>query len=151
ASYGGNFRVFGNLTGTNAASVSDGVTSANIANWRGEPNLRNTFTDGTSNTILFGEKLAQCFSPPGNAHGGNMWDRWDWLDYWQPTFAAFVTGTASMFQASPRWDTSACNAQVAQSYHNGGMNACLADGSVRFLSASMTATTWWSACTPNGG
>jgi hypothetical protein len=31
------------------------------------------------------------------------------------------------------------------------MNAGLADGSVRNLSAGMSADTWWYAVTPNGG
>ena len=42
ASYAGNFRVFGNLTGTTVASVSDGVTSANVANWNGSPSISST-------------------------------------------------------------------------------------------------------------
>ena len=37
------------------------------------------------------------------------------------------------------------------SAHTGGMNVALADGSVRFLSASMSGTTWWAAVTPSGG
>jgi prepilin-type processing-associated H-X9-DG protein len=156
ASYAGNFRVFGNLQGTTTAGVSDGVTSGNIANWHRRPNIPSTFSDGTSNTILLAEKIGQCNSTgpyPGQPDGGNMWTRWDWLDYWQPTFAAFITGPSSMFQAKPLPYTRGgpCNPRLAQSLHTGGLNVCLADGSCRFLRASMDANVWWACVTPDGG
>jgi prepilin-type N-terminal cleavage/methylation domain-containing protein len=156
ASYGGNFRVFGNLSGTTAASVSDGVTSANIANWQGRKSLAG-LTDGTSQTLIFAEKMGQCNSTgpyPGNPDGGNMWTRWDWLDYWQPTFAAFITGTGSVFQGQPRpWKNGGkCNPRLAQTPHvSGSMNVAVGDGSVRTVSSTITGTTWWAICTPDQG
>ncbi len=32
-----------------------------------------------------------------------------------------------------------------------GMNVCLGDGSVRFLSDSIAPATWWALCTPAAG
>ena len=155
-SYAGNFRVFGNLPGDQPAGVSDGVNSPNIATWQGSPRLATTFADGTANTLLFAEKYGQCDSTgpyPGQPDGGGMWARWDWLDYWQPTFAAFLTGPGSLFQVQPNpWTFGGpCNPRLAQSPHTAGMNAGLADGSVRFLSQGLSATTWWAACTPSAG
>ena len=153
ASYGGNFRVFGNLTGNTAATVSDGRTSDNIKNWEGRKRLA-SITDGTSNTLIFAEKYAQCgSSKPGGAYGGNMWTRWDWLDYWQSTFAAFQTGVDSRFQtrAIPWGHGGPCNPLVAQTPHSAVMQVGLADGSVRGLSGSMDANTWWAVCTPDQG
>ncbi|WP_020474316.1 DUF1559 family PulG-like putative transporter [Zavarzinella formosa] len=156
-SYGGNFRVFGNLQGTTTVGVSDGVVSGNVANWQGRPNIPATFTDGTASTILFGEKIGLCNTtgsyPSGAADGGNMWTRWDYLDYWQATFGAFITGAGSKFQDNPTPYTNGgrCNPRLAQSLHTGGMNVGMGDGSSRFLRASLDANVWWSLCTPNGG
>ena len=154
ASYAGNFRVFGNLQGTTTVGTSDGVSAGNIANWQGTSNF-GTITDGLSNTLFFAEKNGQCNSTgpyPGTPDGGNMWTRWDYLDYWQPTFAAFITGTSSVFQVMPRpWTNGGkCNPRLAQTQHN-VMNVGLGDGSVRTIAGSITGTTWWALCTPNAG
>ena len=37
------------------------------------------------------------------------------------------------------------------SAHPQGMVVCMADGSCRTLSGSMSGQTWWAACTPAGG
>jgi prepilin-type N-terminal cleavage/methylation domain-containing protein/prepilin-type processing-associated H-X9-DG protein len=156
ASYGGNFRVLGNLTGTATVGVSDGVSSPNIANWQGRRRLPAGVPDGSSSTILFGEKWGICDTsgsyPTGQADGGNMWTRWDWLDYWQPTFGAFITGTSSVFQTTPLPYTHGgpCNPRLAQSNHTGGMNVAMCDGSCRFLASNISGTTWWALCTPDG-
>jgi len=156
ASYAGNFRVFGNLGATAVPAIGDGVGSAVIASWRGRPTLAASFGDGTSNTLLLAEKIGQCNSTgpyPGRQGGGNAWARWDGLDYWQPAFAAFATGGGSRFQVRPLpWSNGGpCDPRLAQALHAGGMNACLADGSVRFLSGGMSDATWWALCTPNSG
>jgi len=156
ASYAGNFRVFGNQAGNTPALVSNGVADPNIANWHGRPNIQKSITDGASNTILFAEKIGQCNSTgpyPGAPDGGNMWTRWDWLDYWQPTFAAFITDSSSRFQTRPLPYTNGgpCNPRLAQSLHTGGMNVSMADGSTRFLKDSMDGFVWWACCTPRGG
>ncbi len=40
---------------------------------------------------------------------------------------------------------------VASSFHTAGINAAMADGSVRFVAQGMSATTWWYALTANTG
>ena len=40
---------------------------------------------------------------------------------------------------------------IATSPHSGGINCALGDGSVRFVSGSVTNVTWWAAMTPAGG
>jgi len=145
ASYAGNFRVFGN-PGPGRMWGSTAFDPNWLPRWHGETRFQG-ITDGTSNTLLFAEKFGQCHPP----YGGNLWARWDYLDYWQPTFACAATGPESKFQVQPDWQTAACNPLVAQSPHGSGMNVCLADGSVRFLNEATDAELWWRAVTPNGG
>jgi prepilin-type N-terminal cleavage/methylation domain-containing protein/prepilin-type processing-associated H-X9-DG protein len=153
ASYAGNFRAFGNLPGSVTPVIDEGVASAQIANWRGRRTLAASFPDGTSNTLLLAEKIGQCSPALAGSGGGNVWSRWDVLDYWQPAFAAFTVGDASRFQVRPLpWGVGGpCDPRLAQSLHSGGMNACLADGSVRFLGAGASSAAWWALCTPDGG
>jgi prepilin-type processing-associated H-X9-DG protein len=44
-----------------------------------------------------------------------------------------------------------CDASRPQSPHAGGINACLGDGSVHFITASISTGTWASACDPRDG
>jgi prepilin-type N-terminal cleavage/methylation domain-containing protein/prepilin-type processing-associated H-X9-DG protein len=62
-------------------------------------------------------------------------------------------GPASMFQIQPTPFTGAtgqCDPLRAASPHAGTMPVCMADGSVRTLSGSMSPNTYWFAMTPNG-
>jgi len=145
ASYAGNFLIFGKPEKTRMWA-STGFDPNWLPRWRGESRIQN-IRDGTAHTILLAEKFGQC-DPP---NGGNMWTRWDYLDYWQPTFACAQTGPASRFKVRPDWRTSECNPLGAQSPHLSGINVCLADGSVRFLNDGMTGDLWWAAVTPDGG
>ena len=164
ASYAGNFQVFGGASNTNSNS-----------NWDGAANLASTFRDGTSQTILFAEKYAACdgiTSPAGTwwmrgvYHGnkgvpGGSDDSYPG-DRLSAVFGGGVgydgtvwtTGAASKFLVQPTpfsQNPGPCDMRLASSPHIAGMNVGLGDGSVRFLSAAVSATTWWDACTPAGG
>ena len=167
ASYAGNFQVFGGTANTNSST-----------NWDGQARISATFQDGTSNTILFAEKYSRC---DGTGLGGTWWMRGVYHgaksfnglngpgsddsfpgDRLSAVFAGgrghdgtvWKTGTASLFQVQPQRFLSnpgPCDKRLASSPHTAGMNVCLGDGSVRFLAQGISATTWWRACTPNGG
>jgi prepilin-type N-terminal cleavage/methylation domain-containing protein/prepilin-type processing-associated H-X9-DG protein len=102
-----------------------------------------TFQDGTSNTIAFAEKVARC---QGYAL---LWGHGDWDLNWMPAFMTYnEAGPTVGFQITPT--AAECDRFRASSPHTGGMSVGMADGSVRFLNAGISPTTFWYACTPNG-
>jgi len=116
-----------------------------------------TITDGTSNTIFYTEKLTRTYNCSGccNNYDDNFWP--DWGSLISSTDCGFPTGVAAAFQtgctrSQPGQPTvSACDGNRASTAHNGGIVTGLADGSVRFVNASVSPATWWAAMTPNGG
>ena len=154
-SYVANFQVFGN----------PGIGNVAWANAVGSPNLKSTFSDGTSNTIAFAEQLAQ--RPNGH---WNLWAHGGWNDSWAPVFAygstdgtspysagmdsgTGIVGAASVPYVGVRANPGLVSGDIdrAMSAHSGTMQVGLADGSVRGISASITGATWWAACTPRFG
>jgi prepilin-type N-terminal cleavage/methylation domain-containing protein len=148
--YAANYQVFGNPDNGPGA-------------WDGGARIPATFTDGTSNTILFAEKYAYC------GPSGALWGHGSWENNWCPNFAygsrdgtvAYQSpggwlgpgkvGPGSKFQIQPNPYQTQCDTARAQTGHSAVMNVALGDGSVRNLSGGISGTTWWYACTPNGG
>ena len=54
------------------------------------------------------------------------------------------------FQVRPNWQTG-CDPSRPQSGHTAGINVCLGDASVRFVSQAINDTTWADACDPRDG
>jgi prepilin-type N-terminal cleavage/methylation domain-containing protein len=131
-------------------------------NMNGAATVGAIFQDGTSNTIVFAEKYSHC------ATFYTLWGHGAWEHNWMPIFAygsrdgtvGYKTlagwgppgkvGPGSKFQVTPDPYATVCDTARASSPHAALMNVALGDGSVRTLSASISATTWWAACTPNG-
>lgn len=123
--------------------------------WTYRARLGSTIRDGTSNTIMFAERLGTCGYYQNNTayaagSGGCVWNWWG-DDSALPDFARLAIGTASMFQVAPTPYETTCNPFLASTAHTGGIQVALCDGSVRSLIATMTPTTWWAACTARGG
>src|SRR5262249_22007134 len=148
--YSYNFQVFGNVMAFNAY----GNVAAKV--WQASNTFAN-ITDGLSNTIFFTERYQGCWSVSSWDWAGTDWSNPAFaLPMWkqQRTTGSESVGPVSMFQVQPPgpWiDNPDCNQRVAQSPHDGGINVALGDGSTRFLIGSMNPTTWWAACTINGG
>jgi len=111
-----------------------------------------TFTDGTSNTILYATGYSQAVDPfsASNPTKPRLVDRRWWDD---PTWTPMPTSAA--FQVAPA--TQAASALLPQGFSRGGLfgrgglHVCLADGSVKTLNSKLSSTTFYQACTPNGG
>jgi prepilin-type N-terminal cleavage/methylation domain-containing protein/prepilin-type processing-associated H-X9-DG protein len=104
-----------------------------------------TFVDGSSNTIVFAERLAG--APDGC--------RTAWLGvlpgpYYNPNFA--ISDDSGVPIISPPQDMPSpdeVNPNTTQSAHPGGMNVLLGDGSVRGISPSISTVTWTYAIMPD--
>src|SRR5262249_54359655 len=125
----------------------------------GQARIPATFQDGTSNTILFAEKYADCGGNNGSTggsgnNGGNFWYRNNWSSTYGPYFnvrAAGILTPPFQVQPKPFDNVNTCNFMLASTPHTGGMMVVLADGSTRLVSPGVSNTTWWAACTPGGG
>jgi prepilin-type N-terminal cleavage/methylation domain-containing protein len=111
--------------------------------------LGRSFPDGTSNTLLFTEKLQVC--GPGTSAIQNYWfgsyvgnsAASDWAPVLEGADLITATGQyagADFVPANLGVTADLCNPHVPSGAHSGGILIALGDGSIRFLSAS-TATT----------
>jgi hypothetical protein len=152
ASYAYNFQVFGNSKMARSPDVALGnPNTTNIAFWFGGTRLA-AIRDGTSNTILFAEKIAQCGRWQGPVDGASLWSCE--FNQRRPGFAingaaANSTGPRSMFQVGAK--PAACDWNLASTTSSTAILVALCDGSARSLAASTSPAIWWSVLQPNDG
>jgi prepilin-type N-terminal cleavage/methylation domain-containing protein len=144
--YAGNVQVFGKVG-----------TDGNLLDPQGNGTITSSFSDGTSNTILFAEKYARCTNR-AFPEGGSLWAYWVTGRTAQPLHAGFAVdwasysiGPGSKFQHRPNPFLGNCNPILTSTAHTGGIRVGMADGSVRIISPSVSNDTWWAACTPARG
>ena len=124
---------------------------------QGAARIPASFPDGTSNTILFAEKYAQC-SNSNYPVGGNLWAYYITGAKIQPchpgcevSWTGYSFGPGSKFQVQPTPFRGNCDPTLASTPHSSGMHVSMGDGSVRYLSSAISPYTWWYLCTPAGG
>jgi len=136
------------------------------ADWVGYSQFPASITDGLSNTIFFTETYSgatynnsdqtlwwwdyNSFETPGSSNGdcGS-------LGFYGAAYTPLITPSPEFCRTKTQswgWGgaASVCMCR-ATSPHTGGINVGLGDGSVRFVSASITQNTWFAACTPSTG
>jgi prepilin-type N-terminal cleavage/methylation domain-containing protein len=152
ASYAYNFQVFGNPAAPVGFDIFQSYpNTSNIAFWFGRTTLSGV-QDGTSNTIMFAEKLAVCGAWKTEIDGSTMW--WAEWNQRRPGFAITgaspqSTGPGSLFEVNPNPAT--CNWHLASTPSPSAILVALCDGSVRSLTASTPPAIWWSALQPSDG
>ncbi|MFO0935305.1 MAG: DUF1559 domain-containing protein [Gemmataceae bacterium] len=110
--------------------------------------------DGTSNTMMLSESVIRGVNLMENSWGepGSFWGGARWGAYGFSTFEAPNTTVSdriyscrsTTFPKAPCTSTSGSGilANYARSYHSGGVNACMGDGSVRFVSNNIDLFNW---------
>jgi prepilin-type N-terminal cleavage/methylation domain-containing protein len=178
SSYGFNALIFSKSNGIVYTQTGVGYAPGGPSyDPQGAARIPGSIPDGLSNTILIGHRYALCsngtwpvggtawaysaigittgvtFAAPMNQNNSQLFPIYPGIQ--MSYFAAFpggttAIGTPSMFQVQPTPFVGNCDPVRAATPHTSAMPACLADGSVRTLSASMSPMTYWFACTPSG-
>lgn len=92
-------------------------------------------TDGTSNTLLVGEKQLS----PARYRNGDWHDDCGWADGWDPDIMRY---TGFVPEADSRFGTTGWEGYRFGGAHTGGMNSLMGDGSVRFISFTINPITF---------
>ena len=123
----------------------------------GRRQMHATVADGLSNTVFFAEIYGTCGNT-GNVNGsstyGSLWA--DANSVWRPGFnlgsgkgggGLATYPAATIFQVQPHYANN-CDYTRAQGIHTGGILVGLGDGSVRFVTGTVTPATWAAATDP---
>lgn len=171
ANYCINFQVAGRpAKGENAPSTCSnaGYVIDDPAQFNMTPHIgMGLFADGTSMTIVFGEKYRTCQT---NADKGNMWAHGAWNMTYMPLFAYGNREGTTSYKACGGIDhnnvgplskpqnasqpvaassANTCSQMRTHAVHADTMVSGFADGSARVISAAIDGDTWWAICTPN--
>ncbi len=125
----------------------------------GKKDMNASVSDGLSNTMFLAEIYGTCGNT-GNVNAsstyGSLWA--DANSVWRPAFAMSgskgtmpnYTPVPAKFQVQPHYINN-CDVNVPQGIHTGGILLGLGDGSIRFLTGSVSLQTWQRAVDPRDG
>ncbi|MGH7173281.1 MAG: DUF1559 domain-containing protein [Gemmataceae bacterium] len=125
-SYASNYVVFGNTAG-------------------GSAKIPSTFTDGTSNTIVFGERFTVCDMMAVGWQMGMCGNPPTWPYY----YASANYLSLPLPQIAP--NINACDPSRLQSPYASGLMVGMGDGSVRMVSSGVSQYSWNLALNPSDG
>jgi hypothetical protein len=112
----------------------------------GQASIPASFPDGTSNTIVFGERYTDCNGTQYMWSMGSCGNPPTWPYYYNPA-ANYLS--LSLPQARPA--AAQCDPNLLQAPFSGGMLVGLGDGSVRLVSTGVSQYSWNLALNPADG
>lgn len=144
---------------------SGALADETISSGAAQPRKPRDITDGLSNTILMLESAGNPINYILNRPNNDPPNYFGWYGEWPDTVGIFVVpynddGTTPSFihpsLGGGQTARGSCimncnNNQSPYSFHSGGINVAMCDGSVRFLSESLNAETFWGLCCRNDG
>ena len=132
----------------NCQSFATTATNGAITDWEKLRKIGRDFSDGTSKTVLYVEKLGQCNG--ALAASGTIWSRQNLANSnLAPHFTNSLYGPTYGIQTAVK-DYNACDHRLASTYH-ASLGVVLADGSVRSVDPKIAAAVWWASLTPSAG
>lgn len=148
ASYASNVQAFGHACATTAEWNKAGSPTQIQA--RSHRRIPNHFPDGTTKTILFGERYAYC---PDYNGGRDAWLGTYQVPPYDPVFGTPYANRdinlTTPYPYKPKFELPQdapalknCDSDVLQTPHPGIMNVAMGDGSVRGISMSISQDTW---------
>jgi prepilin-type N-terminal cleavage/methylation domain-containing protein/prepilin-type processing-associated H-X9-DG protein len=171
--------IFSNLVARGVRDIVDGtsntiaigeiiVGATNNGNFTRQNGVDATYPSGSmlaeafSNPQLVNQALAACMdrwktSTAANSFTNRGGERWGWGTTGVTMFVTIVTPNSKQWGGwrSCRHQCPGCGADAAQisnatSFHPGGVNICMGDGSVRFIKDTVNQNTWWALGTRAG-
>jgi len=149
ASYAANAQALAKADGTGfiANDPNDPATGPAYEN---TSRISQSFTDGTTHTVLYAEKLGTCNPSPATLNpAGTIWSRknlpWSGL---APHFGNQLYGVTYGFQTATEYNN--CEFRLPSTMHT-SLGVVMVDGSTRFVPRGTAERVWWAALTPRGG
>jgi prepilin-type N-terminal cleavage/methylation domain-containing protein/prepilin-type processing-associated H-X9-DG protein len=137
-----------------------GIINATDGFWYGTSVRVTDVTDGNSNTVMLGERPSSADKSWGHWYSSGDKDSvsgvaitftWDLLTFYQNPQGQPCPAPPHYFGAGPNNINDNCSFDYMWSNHIGGANFTMGDGSVRFISYSVSTTTIKALATRAGG